>query len=850
MWELTSGCRPFYDREYNTHLALDICNGLRPNITEDTPQCWAILMQKCWHSNSSKRPTIDELYDEPHILSLNDSIYQIVNLSNLNLNHDKLSYEAGNALAEALRANPTLKCLDLSSKKLCNGAVQGIAEALDNNNTLTNLNLENNYLGDDAGMALAKALQLLDESKLCAGCYYSQTQLQNVSSGNQDIDDLIKATYHNQPKFRLEWIPFEDFTDIKQIGNGGFSEIYMATWTNGSIKSWSRIEKRYNRNNNQTVVLKVLKDSQDINSKFLKELQNIVKSQPNSYMRCIIQCYGVSQFPKTNDYIFVMSYMYNGSLNDYLSNNLKDVTWNMKCAFLRDIVTGIKWIHKSKIVHRDIHSGNILIGNLKSNGPDSNILIADLGFSRPAKDDEESSGYNIYGIMPYIAPEVLNKKQYSFSSDIYSLGMIMWELTSGYRPFYDRQYDSLLALDICNELRPIITEDTPHCWAILMQKCWHSDPLKRPTIDEIFDEVNSKYWNETQSFIEEAENKRQKLLNTGKLAVKYMHPHSKTHSQLLNLTIDSMILNLLQGSKSITLRPIDSFQSINSDSFNIIPEHFKNANSRNSTINIPLSKKHPIEFLLDENYYDEIKRRRLSDNDSRPYTLSLNDAIYQITNLSNLHLNHDKLCYEAGKALAEALCTNPNLKCLDLSLKKLCNGAGQEIAKALSNSNTLINLNLENNYLGDDAVMALAKALYKNNTLICLNLRNNRFDSKATKTLVEALCKNTTLTSLNLSKNKLDESGEKALATLCQNTALTNLDLNENSLGESGKEKHWLKLYAKIPGYNNLGKSVGKALAEALCKNTTLTNLYLRNNELGELRVKALAQKKQLNIIV
>ncbi|CAG8464226.1 820_t:CDS:2 [Cetraspora pellucida] len=409
--------------------------------------------------------------------------------------------------------------------------------------------------------------ELLDESKLCTNCY-TQTQLQNFSSGNQDIDNLIKATHNNEPEFRLEWIPFEDFTDIKQIGNGGFSEIYAATWTRGRVTGWSDVEKKFNRSKNQMAVLKVLKDSKNINSAFLKELQNIVKSQPNSYMRRIIQCYGVSQFPKTDDYIFVMSYMSNGSLNDFLTKNFKDVTWKMKRDFLKDIATGIEWIHKNTLLHRDIHDGNILIGNNR----DSNTLIADLGFSRPAKDDleSESSEHKIYGIMPYIAPEVLNKKQYSFSSDIYSLGMIMWELTSGYRPFYDRAYNTHLALDICNELRPNITEDTPHCWAILMQRCWHSDPSKRPTIDEIFDEVNSRYWNENESFIKEAENKRQELLNAGKLTVKYIHPHAKTHSQLLNPTIDSMLLDFHKGSKYFTLRSIDSFQSISSDSFNIM----------------------------------------------------------------------------------------------------------------------------------------------------------------------------------------------------------------------------------------------------------------------------------------
>ncbi|CAG8589189.1 17671_t:CDS:2 [Cetraspora pellucida] len=94
--------------------------------------------------------------------------------------------------------------------------------------------------------------------------------------------------------------------------------------------------------------------------------------------------------------------------------------------FLRDIVTGIKWIHKNKIIHRDIHGGNILINNLKSNGSDSKTLIADLRFGRPPKDDFRYLRFR----------------------------MIMWELNGGYCPFYDRPYDSHLALD---ELRSNIT---------------------------------------------------------------------------------------------------------------------------------------------------------------------------------------------------------------------------------------------------------------------------------------------------------------------------------------------------------------------------------------------------------
>ncbi|RIB11615.1 kinase-like domain-containing protein [Gigaspora rosea] len=344
-----------------------------------------------------------------------------------------------------------------------------------------------------------------ENNKLCTDCYHAR-QILNINSGNQDIDNLIKATHSKRITYRLEWIQFTDFVDIKQIGSGGFSEVFTATWTKGTLIGSGKV----NRKKNVTVVLKVFKDSSNINSAFLKELQNIVESQPNSSGRKLVRCYGVSLHRNTNNYIFVMSYMSHGSLNEYLSNDFKNITWQLKIKFLRDIVTGTKWIHENKIIHRDIHGGNILI-NIYNSGY-SESFVADLGFSRPAKEDPKNS--EIYGIMSYIAPEVFRKKQYSFSSDIYSLGMIMWELTSGHRPFCDRAYDVGLMLNICSGLRPEIAEDTPQCWAILMQKCWNSEPLERPSISEIYSEINSKYWDVRKIFIE-ADNKRQELFKSG-----------------------------------------------------------------------------------------------------------------------------------------------------------------------------------------------------------------------------------------------------------------------------------------------------------------------------------------------
>ena len=91
----------------------------------------------------------------------------------------------------------------------------------------------------------------------------------------------------------------------------------------------------------------------------------------------------------------------------------------------------------------------------------------------------------VYGVIPYLAPEVLSGWPYTKKSDIYSFGIIMWEYTSGKKPFHDRAHDCNLILNILDGERPGITDDTPEFYSELMKKCWDSDPEKRPTIYEI-----------------------------------------------------------------------------------------------------------------------------------------------------------------------------------------------------------------------------------------------------------------------------------------------------------------------------------------------------------------------------
>ncbi len=191
----------------------------------------------------------------------------------------------------------------------------------------------------------------------------------------------------------------------------------------------------------------------------------------------LIQLYGFTQNPDTLNYMVVMNYAEKGNLRKNLPNIVKE-KWLVKLERLYYIVKGLENIHQQKFVHCDFHHGNILL--------EQNILsISNLGLCKPVEDFQSSKKNDIYGVLPFVAPEILRGKPYTSASDIYSFSMIMWEFTSGISPFNDKEHDFHLALSICKSERPEIIENTPQCYIDLMKKCWDEDPLKRPNASEL-----------------------------------------------------------------------------------------------------------------------------------------------------------------------------------------------------------------------------------------------------------------------------------------------------------------------------------------------------------------------------
>ncbi|CAI2165734.1 3941_t:CDS:1 [Funneliformis geosporum] len=177
-----------------------------------------------------------------------------------------------------------------------------------------------------------------------------------------------------------------------------------------------------------------------------------------------------------------MDYCKSGDLKHYIPLNFYNLNWQEKLSRLESVVKGLTAIHNKNIIHRNFHSGNILTDGFS-------FRIGSLGLSKSAfelSDDDEE----IYGVIPYTAPEVLQGKHYTKASDIYSFGMIMWELMTGREPFWDQNHDTDLIIGICDGLRPPIVTNAPEGYVELMQSCWNSHINKRPTIIDIELEIN------------------------------------------------------------------------------------------------------------------------------------------------------------------------------------------------------------------------------------------------------------------------------------------------------------------------------------------------------------------------
>ncbi|GBC10312.1 hypothetical protein RclHR1_09510003 [Rhizophagus clarus] len=274
----------------------------------------------------------------------------------------------------------------------------------------------------------------------------------------------------------INYIEYSEFSNVEPVGQGSFGIVESADWKSCGIKTALKTLV----NNNSPID----KENLDNLNKFVKELKNLKKV---SFHPNVNGFFGITKKPLSDRYIMVLEYANQGNLREFLKNNFETLKWNDKIQMALDIVCGLKCLHFKKIIHRDLHAKNILVNN-------RSLIIADFGTSKQLSEATSNtiSSDNGIGMVEYNEPQLFKIIDYKKNkkSDIYSLGVLLWEISSGRPPFPGYSRYVLGSHISYHNLREDPIEGTPFKYQQLYQRCWNGEPNLRPDIDEVYEILN------------------------------------------------------------------------------------------------------------------------------------------------------------------------------------------------------------------------------------------------------------------------------------------------------------------------------------------------------------------------
>ncbi|KAF3702500.1 Ephrin type-A receptor 7 [Channa argus] len=179
--------------------------------------------------------------------------------------------------------------------------------------------------------------------------------------------------------------------------------------------------------------------------------------------------------------MIVIEYMENGSLDAFLRKHDGQFTVIQLVGMLRGIAAGMRYLSDMGYVHRDLAARNILVN--------SNLVckVSDFGLSRVIDDDPEAVYTTTGGKIPvrWTAPEAIQYRKFTSASDVWSYGIVMWEVMSyGERPYWDMSNQDVIKA-IEEGYRLPAPMDCPPGLHQLMLDCWQKDRAERPKFDQI-----------------------------------------------------------------------------------------------------------------------------------------------------------------------------------------------------------------------------------------------------------------------------------------------------------------------------------------------------------------------------
>eukprot|EP01121_Diplochlamys_sp_Union-15-3_P019357 TRINITY_DN7282_c0_g1_i2.p1 TRINITY_DN7282_c0_g1~~TRINITY_DN7282_c0_g1_i2.p1 ORF type:complete len:674 (-),score=78.95 TRINITY_DN7282_c0_g1_i2:61-1956(-) len=285
------------------------------------------------------------------------------------------------------------------------------------------------------------------------------------SKFNRPLDPALPTHTYNED---IRWSEIDlkqfDLSELQlqtRIGRGNFGEVFKADWK-GTVVAVKRLPS------NKFTQQSLLEFARE--ALMMKSLRH-----PN-----ILQFLGACTDPP--DICIVMEYMSRGSLYRIIHSKTL-LPWHRIKSIAIDAAKGMAYLHNHApvIIHRDLKSHNLLVDDFWR------VKVCDFGLSRFS--DTDSKTMTACGTPSWTAPEILRNSRYTEKADVYSFGIVLWEMASREEPFPGlAPYQVIFKVGQHKE-RPLIPVDCPQEYSYIIELCWNEDPELRPPFNELITQL-------------------------------------------------------------------------------------------------------------------------------------------------------------------------------------------------------------------------------------------------------------------------------------------------------------------------------------------------------------------------
>ncbi|PRP89036.1 hypothetical protein PROFUN_02314 [Planoprotostelium fungivorum] len=283
--------------------------------------------------------------------------------------------------------------------------------------------------------------------------------------------ELVDLSRLNLEPAKKSIINFNDIKNMQVVGHGAFGIVYSAIWRESKV-AVKQIRSDY-------ITTEQLKD-------FLGEVSILQNLRPHNN---VVLFLGVSFPPQP--LAIITEFCDGGSLYTYLQENT--VEFAKKKEMMIGVAAGMIHLHAEGVIHRDLAVRNILL--TKSMQP----KVSDFGLSRESSDGSDGGKtQSSIGPVKWMAPESIASRVYSSKSDVWSYGVLCWEICTTQDPWAERQ-PMEVATAVMNGETLHIPQQADDVVAYMLGQCWQKQPDDRPSFSDIYRWLKDKVWDESEA---------------------------------------------------------------------------------------------------------------------------------------------------------------------------------------------------------------------------------------------------------------------------------------------------------------------------------------------------------------